>query len=187
MRGSILNFSAENARGIITASDSKRYEFDAGEWKESIAPFRGQPVDFEVNENGMAVGVYLSLDETSPGGQSKKEISKGWQKRFSLVEKAGGPKLKEARNLPFGERCSVSFSFLAFFFGPIYYLIKGMWRKAITLLGIGLVAVIVLEFVLGLFNLPSEIISSFVIPMIFATRAVPDYYKKVVEGKDDWL
>lgn len=52
-----------------------------------------------------------------------------WQERFELIEKAGGPKLPLIRTLSFKERLKM-FNVMGFFFGPFYYFVKGMWKKA---------------------------------------------------------
>ncbi|KJV38571.1 DUF805 domain-containing protein [Acinetobacter brisouii] len=60
MKGTLLDFSIQYNEGIINGEDNKRYSFIGAEWKEQVAPVRGQQVDFLVNELGQAVGVYLA-------------------------------------------------------------------------------------------------------------------------------
>ncbi|MFM9377275.1 DUF2628 domain-containing protein [Gordonia sp. VNK21] len=38
----------------------------------------------------------------------------------------------------------ITFNVLAFFFGPIYFAVKGMWRKALSRLGMNLTAAVML-------------------------------------------
>lgn len=64
MKGKILDFTIQTNTGIILGDDQKRYTFAGGEWKEQQAPVRGHEVDFEVNAEGQATGIYLELAST---------------------------------------------------------------------------------------------------------------------------
>ncbi|MDQ9027570.1 MULTISPECIES: DUF805 domain-containing protein [Acinetobacter calcoaceticus/baumannii complex] len=61
MKGRILDFSIQTNTGIITGEDHKRYSFVGSEWKETQAPVRGYEVDFEINAEGQAIGIYLEI------------------------------------------------------------------------------------------------------------------------------
>ncbi|QEY24448.1 DUF805 domain-containing protein [Neisseria animalis] len=61
MKGQILDFSVQSNSGVITAEDGKRYTFNGSEWKEQGVPGKGIRVDFDVDENGNAIGVYKAL------------------------------------------------------------------------------------------------------------------------------
>lgn len=61
MQGQILDFSIQSNSGIIT-SEGKRYSFAGSEWKENTAPQRGMMVDFEINKEDHAIGVYKALN-----------------------------------------------------------------------------------------------------------------------------
>ena len=65
MKGKILDFSIQTNTGIITGEDHKRYSFVGSEWKETQAPVRGYEVDFEINAEGQATGVYLEIAANS--------------------------------------------------------------------------------------------------------------------------
>lgn len=65
MKGYVLDFSVQEAKGVITGDDGKRYPFLASEWKESDVPTSGMLVDFDINEYQHAVGVYLDLKQSS--------------------------------------------------------------------------------------------------------------------------
>ncbi|EXB22804.1 DUF805 domain-containing protein [Acinetobacter baumannii] len=72
MKGKILDFTIQTNMGIILGEDQKRYSFVGSEWKEQNAPVRGHEVDFEVNAEGKAIGVYLDFTTAStPVLQSK--------------------------------------------------------------------------------------------------------------------
>ncbi|HAV5011167.1 TPA: DUF805 domain-containing protein [Acinetobacter baumannii] len=64
MKGRILDFSIQTNTGVITGEDHKRYSFVGSEWKETQAPVRGYEVDFEINAEGQATGVYLEITTT---------------------------------------------------------------------------------------------------------------------------
>lgn len=72
MKGTLLDFSIQTNEGIITGQDNNRYKFAGAEWKENMSPNRGQQVDFDVNESGQAVGIYLEFPAQAP---AKKQFS----------------------------------------------------------------------------------------------------------------
>ena len=114
-----------------------------------------------------------------------KKVSDNWQRKFTLIEKAGGPKMPNARALKFGERNKIVFNIWAFLFGPFYYLAKGMWRKAITLSAICVIGVVVVGLILDAMNISSGFLG-FVGPAVFSVRANVDFYKKVMLGQNGW-
>lgn len=122
---------------------------------------------------------------TSPSN-AVESISESWEKKFELLEKAGGVKMPNFKNLSFAERNKVIFNIWGFLFGPIYYFVKGMWKKAISLLGIAILIIVVLEVICREIGI-SAVITNFVAAAIFATRANIDYYKKIKLGDDGWL
>lgn len=78
-------------------------------------------------------------------------LSPKWQFAFHFFDKHGGPRSPTFKPafmaLSFSDRLRVHSNLLACIFGGIYFLSRGMWRKAIVLLGLQL---IVLEVVLRL-------------------------------------
>lgn len=64
MKGKVLDFTIQTNTGIILGDDQKRYSFVGSEWKEQHAPVRGNEVDFDVNAEGQAIGVYLDFMTT---------------------------------------------------------------------------------------------------------------------------
>lgn len=59
MQGKILGFDGNNADGVISAEDGRRYPFTAAEWRHRTAPQTGQRVDFEA-QDGRATGIYVT-------------------------------------------------------------------------------------------------------------------------------
>jgi hypothetical protein len=114
------------------------------------------------------------------------EASEAWKRKFALLEKAGGPKLPKAKELAFGERVKVVFNVLGFVFGPFYYLAKGMWKKAISLFSVCIVAIVILAIILDAMGMSDEIPIYLISSVVFATRANIDYYKKIVLGDNGW-
>lgn len=112
-------------------------------------------------------------------------ISDSWKEKFELLEKAGGVKMPNIKNLPFGERMKIVFNIWAFLFGPIYYLVKGIWKKAISLFAVSVLIIVILELICKEIGISSTI-TNFVAGAIFATRANIDYYKKIKLGDNGW-
>lgn len=60
MTGVILDYSVQNNSGIISGDDGKRYTFKNSDWKSSnLMPEKNTKVDFEANENGEALNIYV--------------------------------------------------------------------------------------------------------------------------------
>lgn len=78
MKGKILDFTIQTNMGIILGDDQKRYSFAGREWKESQAPVRGNEVDFELNAEGQATGVYLELASTPATAVKDAPTSTHW-------------------------------------------------------------------------------------------------------------
>lgn len=119
-----------------------------------------------------------------PDPIARLDVSDAWKRKFRLIEKAGGPDLPHFRDLPFGERLSLSLNVLALLFGPVYYLIKGLWRQAVLYVVIAIALGLVLdaigfgEFLRGV---------GYGFSALYAFRANISYYKKAVLGETPWL
>lgn len=115
-------------------------------------------------------------------------VSDVWKKRFRWMQKAGGPGLPRIKQLPAEEQGGLSmFNILAFLFGPIYYLVKGMWRRGLVLFGICLVAILILEALLAALGLEAlSRVLGFGASAVYALRANADYYKKMVLDDNGW-
>ena len=116
---------------------------------------------------------------------SRTDLPESWKRKFALIEKAGGPRLPNFSSLTLGERMQVGFNVLALLFGPIYYLIKGLWQQALAYTGIWLVAIFILNSQGasdGLLNA-----AGFGFAGLCAARANIGYYKKEVFGEVIWF
>jgi hypothetical protein len=56
-----------------------------------------------------------------------------WMRRFALIEKAGGAELPDKAALTWVERIQIRLNVWALIFGAGYYIVKGMWKKGLTL------------------------------------------------------
>lgn len=127
------------------------------------------------------------LPPQAPPQPPAQNIPESWRTKFALMEKAGGVKMPRIKELSFSERMKLLSNVWAFLFGPIYYLIKGLWKKAIVYFAISIVLFVVLDRVFAAMGMRDSAFLNFIGPAIFAARANIDYYKKVVLGEDDWL
>ncbi|WP_233198557.1 MULTISPECIES: DUF2628 domain-containing protein [Luteimonas] len=128
--------------------------------------------------------VPTSTASAKPDAIAGLDVSDSWKRRFRLIQQAGGPKLPDFQNLRFGERMSVNFNFLGFFFGPIYFLIKGLWRQAVVYFICAVTLGVLLEL-MGFGRLARGVSSGFAV--LYAMRANVSYYRKVVLGEAPWL
>jgi hypothetical protein len=114
-------------------------------------------------------------------------VSDSWKLKFRLLQKAGGPSQKNLKALSSGERFKITLNLLALLFGPLYYLAKGMWKKALSLFAVCVAAIVVIGFALDLVGL-SEIANAlgYGTAAVFGVRANIDYYKKMVLGENGW-
>lgn len=105
------------------------------------------------------------------------------QPLFDLMDEAGGPKLTNAKSLGFSKLGKLTFNVWGFLFGPIYYFYHGMWKKGLLLLLVCFGIMYIIETLI-----PSlDILTNFIAPAIFATRANIDLYKKYKLGDDGWV
>lgn len=116
------------------------------------------------------------------------DVSDTWKKRFRVIRTAGGPGLPNWKHMSRAQRRpTVHFNILAFLFGPIYYLAKAMWRKAITLFLACFTVVFVLAMAMELTGFGRYAGAlGYGAAAVFAVRANIDYYKKMVLGDDGW-
>lgn len=76
-------------------------------------------------------------------------VNDSWKRKFSTICRAKPisfgfiPKFENPKELNF----SAKFNFLAFFFSVIYYAIKGMWKKALSILGLNIILVIIVSMI----------------------------------------
>jgi Protein of unknown function (DUF2628) len=116
-------------------------------------------------------------------------VSPSWQKRFDFFDAHGlpnsTPESKAAyQALSLLDRLKLTSNILAFLFGPIYFFVKGMWRKGLTLLGI----FFAVEVVLVILDVPDSLVRGigFGLAALAMTTANYAYYLHVVRGSQSW-
>jgi len=66
------------------------------------------------------------------------EASAKWQIRFDFLDLHDAPNVPGLRQAlkkrPFKQKIKVNFNFIAFFFGPVYLVFLGLWKRNITLI-----------------------------------------------------
>lgn len=81
-------------------------------------------------------------------------------------------------------------NFFAFFFGLIYFLILGLWKKGLVLLGVSLGIAILVTIIDGLtgWSFPDGVYNglSVGISAMWAMLANYNYYLKETKGLDGW-
>ncbi|MCB9440863.1 MAG: DUF2628 domain-containing protein [Mycolicibacterium sp.] len=122
------------------------------------------------------------------------ELPAIWQRRFAFFDAYGmpnsSPEARQAfRALPFGTRMRLNSNILAFLFGPIYFFVKGMWRKGLTLLAAGL-AIGVLDVAvfgdLAVGNNSLQGALNLLVPLTAMVTANYSYYRHVVQHSVSW-
>ncbi|MGH8036901.1 MAG: DUF2628 domain-containing protein [Stenotrophomonas sp.] len=119
-----------------------------------------------------------------------------WRERFQFFDAHGAPNspsYKAAfKALPFLGRIKIQSSILAFLFGPIYFFILGLWRKALVglALTLGMIVVAALLYTFlgadsGIANVVSRVLG-LALTLIYTTTANYAYYLKEVKGSDGW-
>lgn len=124
----------------------------------------------------------------------QKQYSNKWRKRFDFFNTHGAPNTPEFKTAlkaeSFGGRLLINMNFFAFFFGIIYFLILGLWKKGLVLLGISIALGLVLniiDFMIG-GTIPNGAYTglSIGISALWAMIANYAYYIKETKGLDGW-
>lgn len=125
--------------------------------------------------------------DARPSAKPEADISALWRIRFDLVEKAGGPARPLLKQMPFGERFRLLFNIWALLFGAFYYLAKGMWRKAIAMVVVGMCATLLIDLVLPDSDSGAvRFALNCAMAGWFSAQANVSYYKKVILGDNGW-
>jgi hypothetical protein len=118
-------------------------------------------------------------------------LSEKWRRRFAAIEKGGGEgvrwwRLPNAGQLTGEDRRLIFLNIWGFFFGPLYYLFLGMWRRAITLTLVVLVIDLILVMAGYALNFPIDDYIWVVGSVFFSQSANRDYYRKTVLKRREW-
>lgn len=108
-----------------------------------------------------------------------------WERRFALIDKAGGVKLPQVWSLPPKEIFLIRWNLAALFFGPIYYAAKGMWKKGLTLWGIGVLIAFVGAVLLEEMGFEPDAMI-YLPSVVFCLFANVNFYRRTKEGFTGW-
>ena len=123
------------------------------------------------------------------------KYSAKWQERFDFFDTYGAPSdpsYKEAfKTLPgFKKKILINANVIAFFFGPIYLFVLGLWKKNLALLGIFVainIALSVIFAIIGMeFPRPLSTGLSIAMSMMYTLMTNYAYYLKEVKGEQGW-
>ena len=115
------------------------------------------------------------------------QLSKIWQRRFAFFTEHGSPLspsgAQALQKLPFMTGSSIRFNVWGFLFGPIYFLVLGIWKRAISIFALVIVVALVMEKVAG--SSADPLIG--IISSVFCAMTVNfARYIQVTEGRDEW-
>ncbi|WKG01243.1 DUF2628 domain-containing protein [Mycolicibacterium sp. HK-90] len=116
-------------------------------------------------------------------------LSDSWRWKFDFFDTYGlpsaSPEAKAAyRNLSFMAKLRLTSNILAFLFGPLYFFVKGMWRKGLTLLGLTITVVTVLV-IAGVSDMVGRAVGMGMAALAMSTANYA-YYLHVVRGSQSW-
>lgn len=116
-------------------------------------------------------------------------LPKAWQERFTFYDRFGAPnttpKARQAyRALPFLDKARLTVNIWAFLFGPVYFFVKGMWRKGLILLAVAVALVVVLIALDAPDNISRG--AALIVPAFALTTANYAYYLHAVKGSQSW-
>lgn len=123
---------------------------------------------------------------------TEKTLKPKWEARFDYFEKEEKMTQEEKKEAYKKSPFSIKFNFLGFFFGPIYFFILGLWRKALVLIVIHIFLLIITGSVLNMLDtLPSTdstIINaiSYGFGAIYAFIANKAYYLHLKKHSKSW-
>jgi hypothetical protein len=127
--------------------------------------------------------------------QSTGKYSAKWQERFSFFETYGAPndpRFKPAlKALPkFSKKVLINANIIAYFFGPIYLFVLGLWKKNLALLGIMFAVYFGLSILFAIIGMefpkPLDLGLSIGFAMMYALTTNYSYYLKEVKGEQSW-
>ncbi|MGF1742173.1 DUF2628 domain-containing protein [Vibrio profundum] len=123
------------------------------------------------------------------------KVSNRWKRRFKVFDLMQGDRLgrfgymatNEYNELGWRDRYGINYNLWAFFFGFIYYVLKGMPYKACMILSLTLLWTQLLTVIdhTGSFKVP-EMLYWFIPAFFCAMLANLDYYRKVVHEEKMW-
>ncbi|MFQ6573928.1 DUF2628 domain-containing protein [Pseudomonas sp. UM16] len=126
--------------------------------------------------------------------QEPSKYSEKWQKRFAFFDAYGAPSEPGYRaalkSLAFKQKATINLNFIAFFFGPIYLFVLGLWKKNLTLIAIIVAINVALEILYSYVNISFakhlDFGVGFAINLLYAMTTNYAYYLKEQKGEQGW-
>lgn len=126
--------------------------------------------------------------------QSRNGYSEKWQQRFAFFDEHGAPNSPTFKpallKLPFKQKIRINANIIAFFFGPIYLFVLGLWKKNLTLIGILIALTIVTEIFYSATNFAYAKQVNFGVGfgmnILYAISTNYAYYLKEIKGEQGW-
>ncbi|MBH3284025.1 DUF2628 domain-containing protein [Serratia marcescens] len=123
-----------------------------------------------------------------------KEYAVKWQTRFDFFGLYGAPNTPGFRHalkkLPFKQKVKVNFNFIAFFFGPVYLFVLGLWKRNITLILIMVVVYTTLSVVFSKMGIAYprylDVGLGYGFNALYGISANYGYYLKEKKGEHGW-
>ena len=134
------------------------------------------------------------MENTTSSAHAYTDLKPKWQERFAFFDAYGNPSSKSFRAqmkaMPLRTKALVNANWIAFFFGPIYLFVLGLWKKNVALIA----GIIVLSFLIDLLegalseSLFKAINNGFGIAcsITYARLTNYAYYLKRVHGRQGW-
>ncbi|WP_024696312.1 DUF2628 domain-containing protein [Pseudomonas syringae] len=127
--------------------------------------------------------------------QTNSKYSAKWQERFDFFTAHGAPKepgfAAALKALPgLGKKMRIQMNWIAFFFGPIYLFVLGLWKKNLAMLGIFLAINLVLGLVFAILGMevPKALGTGLNVAgsMMYSLTTNYSYYLKEIKGEQSW-
>jgi hypothetical protein len=131
-----------------------------------------------------------TLEQAKP----RSEYSEKWQQRFAFFDLYGAPNSPAHKpalvQLPFGQKIKINMNIIAFFFGPIYLFVLGLWKKNLTLIALLLVVSTVVDIIVEMTGFPYgkqiDFGLGFGFNVLYGVATNYAYYLKEVKGEQGW-
>ena len=132
-----------------------------------------------------------NLPHSGPPG---KVYSAKWQARFDFFDLHGAPNspgFKTAlKQLPFQQKVKFNVNIIAFFFGPIYLFVLGLWKRNIILILLMIVVFTALELAFAMIGIdyPRHLDAGvgFGFNALYGVSTNYGYYLKEKKGEQGW-
>jgi hypothetical protein len=132
--------------------------------------------------------------DTTDQAPSRNAYSEKWQQRFAFFDEHGAPNSPTFKpallKLPFKQKIRINANIIAFFFGPIYLFVLGLWKKNLTLIGILIALNIAAEIFYSATNFAYakqlDFGIGFAMNLLYAIATNYAYYLKEIKGEQGW-